>query len=393
MKKRLTSLVLVLVFAFAGKSAFAKSFEVGGGTLDAYASIRAFALYNNVDGGDVVGRDHSQFSIGMQSHSRVGAKWTQGDFHFNFEMGMGGAALPPPVTLRLLYGDYKFAGGNSGRIRVGQIPNISSTGSFYDRKLNGDDALLGFGTITEAIRRAGINYEIGDFSVSAISMRQDSSSFTALYNGYGNVEFTEIMPRIEAAYSVAGVFRAAGSFVQTSVKADNYATEQPRLNQRYNINAFHLALAAAPKIGDNMRIIASGFYSMNGGLYGMVTTAGGYDSISGVSFNRALPQLKEGTDKAEMENTTIVGGALAFRIDAFEAGLGYQSASNDAWKDNINGIGVYANYRVRLSSNFMIIPEFGYSNCGDRGSAPKSVESLPKDTRGVQAGVQFRIDI
>jgi hypothetical protein len=395
MKKLSITLIFTLIFTLAGTGAFAKSFDIGDGKLDAYASIRGFAVFNNVDGGDVIanGRDHSNFALGIYSHSRIGAKWTQGDFLFNVELGMGGSGSPPPVNLRLLYGDYKFAGGEKGRIRIGQFSTISSTGAFYDRKLNGDDALLGFGTLGDAIRRAGVNYEIGGFSISALSMRQDSSSFTPLYAGreYENVEFTEIMPRIEASYSISDVFRAGGSFVQTAVTADNTATGQ--FNKRYHINAGHIMLAAAPKIGNNMRLIASGFYSVNGGMYAMAATAGGYDSTTGVNFNRALPQMKAETDKAEMDNTTILGGALALRIDAFEVGFGYQSARNDAWKDHINGAGLYANYRYKFSPNFTIIPEFGYSNCGDRGSVPNNSESLPKDTRAFQAGVQLRVDL
>jgi hypothetical protein len=389
MKKTLIIFVFATIINITGTNGFARSFDIGDGTLDVYASIRAFAVYNNTDGGDVVARDYSQFVLGLQSISRVGVKWTHGDFSFRNEIGMGGSDSRPPVYLRFLYGDYKPAGGDSGRIRIGQIPGISDTGSFYDHKLNDDDALLGFGTLTD-VRRVGVNYEIGGFSISALSVRQDQSGLEGLYAGYGyDVEFIEIMPRIEAAYSISDIFTAAGSFVQTAV--DNKA--HGKRGRRYNIDAYHLMLVAAPKIGDNVKIIASGFYSVNGGIYGMAYTGGGHETNTAVDFNRVLPQLKTGTEKAETENTSAFGGAVALRADAFEIGFGYQSTRNNAWKEAINGMGLYANYRYKLSPNFTIIPEIGYFNCGNRGSVPKSVEKAPRDTRAFQAGVQFRIDI
>ena len=390
MKKQLASLILVLIFALvAGNSTYAKSFDVGGGKLDAYASIRAFTMFNHVDGGDVVDRDHSQFSIGVFSHSRIGVKWEQGSFTFHNELGMGGSTVSGSnVTLRLLYGEYKFAGGEKGRIRIGQFNNIASTGAFYDHKLNGDDALFGFGTLGDANRRVGINYEIGGFSLSALSMRQDSSNVLKPYSDGGYyAEFEELMPRIEASYSISDVFKAGGSVVHTSVKADHYnsTTGQAVSNQRYGFNAYHLMAAAAPKISDNVRIIISGFYSVNGGTYGMTRIGYGYDSTNSVGLRLALPELKAGTDKAEMDDTAVAGGAIALHVENFEVGFGYQNARNDAWIDDINGMSVYTNYRFNLSPNFKIVPEFGYYHCGDMGNV--------KNTKGYQAGMQFRIDI
>jgi len=403
--------LLAMIFVLAGTNVFAMTFKTGDDTIDLYGSLRAFSVFNYTDRGDRVicggaDRNCSQFLIGLQGNSRAGVRWTHGDFFVNNEWGMGGSDTTPGLSLRLMYGDYKFAGGDSGRIRIGQSASIAQTYSSYDRKLNADNGLLGFGAIGEA-RRAGINYEIGGFSISAISMRQDVSTLTGASgvftnSGLSNISFREIMPRIEAAYSVSSV-KIAGSFVNSSVVADNitYTSENDTeivivderntvRNKRYSVNAGHIMFLANPKIGENARLIASGFYSVNGGIYQMVSIGGGFSDNEAVGRSvGALPLLKElNGDKITWNNTTVYGGAVAVVVDKFEAGYGIQSAANDAWDNNQTGMGIYANYKFRVSNNFRITPEFAYLHSGNlRGN--KDV----KDTRGVQAGVQFRFDI
>ena len=124
-------------------------------------------------------------------------------------------------------------------------------------------------------------------------------------------------------------------------------------------------------------------------LYGDYKFAGGgfnnYEAVNRTLW--ALPQLKE-TGNGDMYNTTVYGGAIALNASGFEAGFGIQSARSDAWEDNQTGMGVYANYTYRIS-NFMIVPEVGYMHSGNRARTP----GAPKDTRGLQAGMQFRFDI
>jgi len=290
--------------------------------------------------------------------------------------------------LRLLYGDYKFAGGEKGRIRVGQMPGTELTVSYYGRKLSSDQGLQGFGTLWEA-RRVGINYEIGGFSISAISMRQDAAAVTGLFtaadSGFSNVEFSEVMPRIVAAYSVSS-FKVAGTYVKSSVMANNTVTGET--DRRYHVDAGHLMVAANPKIANNTRLIASGFYSVNGGLYQMVAIGGGHDPYEAVRRDLwALPQLKK-PGKGDMYNTSIYGGAIALNVNGFEAGFGIQSAGSDAWEENQTGKLVYGNYTYRVSG-FSITPEVGYIHSGNRARTP----GAPRDTRGFHAGVQFRFDI
>ena len=375
------------MFLLAGTSASAMTFDVGDNKIDVYGSLRAFTVFNNTDKGDVLARDRSQFTLGLQGNSRMGVKWTQGNIFVNGELGMGGDATTSNVTLRSLYGDYKFASGNAGRIRIGQFATIANTHSYYDRKLSQDNGLQGFGTMQEQ-RRFGINYEIGNFSVSAVSMRQDASRVTDVFNatgsGFSNVAFAEIMPRFEATYTIIPNLKVVGTYVKSSVVA-NTATET---DKHYSVDAGHFAVIANPQITDKVKLAASGFYSVNGGLYQMVSIGGGFNDYEAVSRSDwALPLLKE-AGKSDMFNTSVYGGAVAVVIDAFEVGFGIQNADNDAFEDSITGMGVYGNYKFVIAKNFRITPEIGYLHGGNYGSNPEI-----KNSRGIQAGIQFRFDI
>ena len=386
----------MIMVILAGTGAFAMTFDVGNNKIDLYGSLRAFTIFNNTDKGDVLARDRSQFTLGLQPNSRMGVRWTQGDIFVHGEMGMGGpvagsTGADGDVYLRLLYGDYKFGGGSGGRIRVGQIATIANTHAVYDRKLNQDNGLQGYGTMLEQ-RRFGINYEIGGFSVSAISMRQDSSVVTGRFSGIGlsNVAFAEIMPKFEVAYTIVPSFKVVGAYVKSSVVADNETVA----DKHYHVDAGHIAVIATPQLSDKVKLVASGFYSVNGGLYQMVSIGGGFNEYEAVSRSEwAYPVLKElKADKVEWNNTSVFGGAVALVIDAFEVGFGIQNADNDAWEDNQTGMGIYANYKFRVANSFRITPEFGYLHSGDRGRAATST-STPQDTKGFQAGIQFRFDI
>ena len=383
-------MLFTLIFILAGTSAFARTFKIGDNTIDTYASVRALAMFNHTDKGEVEPRNRSQFVIRLQSNSRVGVRWTSGDLFFHNEWAMGGTDGTPGLTLRLLYGDYKFAGGEKGRIRAGQIPGLVNTHDYFDRKGAWDNGIQGFGSMVES-RRAGINYEIGGFSISALSMRQDSSNVTGRYSsGFERVEFTEIMPRMEVSYTISD-FMLGGTYVKSSVMANNVATGEN--DKRYGIDAGHIVFVARPRIGNNARLTASGFYAVNGGLYGMVSMISGYNDSEAVNRNAlALPQLKAETTTGEMDNTKTFGGGVALTVGNFGVGFGYQSTGNDAWEDNVNGMGVYANYRYRLSSNFRITPEIGYVHTGNRGNVAKGADVL-KGTQGLQIGMQLRFDI
>ena len=394
-------MLFTLIFILAGTSAFALPIKVGDDTIDVYASVRAVTVFNHTDPGDFsiasrsAGESFSQMAIALQSNSRIGARWTRGNFHVHNELGIGTGG----VSLRLMYADYRFNGGDSGRIRFGQIPAIAFTQPYYDVKLSWDNGLQGYGTMQEN-RRVGINYEIGGFSISALSMQQyDATAVTNVFAGFGSVKFSEVMPRFEVAYSISD-FKLAGSFVSSSVVANlPDATEAAHRDNRYNVNAGHVMFAANPRIANNTRILASGFYSVNAGLYGHATIGGGFHDHEAVNrtFWAAVPHVKEITTSGDvkMNNTSVFGGAFGFLLNAFEVGLGIQHASNEGWRDAQDNqigqttMGVYANYKYRVS-NFRITPEFRYLYSGDR--ARSGFENV-QDSRGFQVGVQFRMDI
>ena len=381
MRKILISLIFTL--AITGTNLSAMTFKAGDDTIDLYASIRAYTVFTYTSPGKEYSicsrpadKSCSQFAIGLQDNSRAGIRWTKGSMFLNNEWGINSVdeASGQSLRLRFLYGDYKFDGGDKGRIRIGQLPGIVHTTAVYDTKLSADNGLQGYGMISD-VRRIGINYEIGDFSVSALSMMQDRSRVET----YGG-SFVEIMPRFEVAYKVSSL-TMAGTYVKSSARGGD--------DNLYHVDAGHIMFTANPKIADNTRLIMSGFYSVNGGVYDMVTTGGGYNKSEAVNRSdwRAIPILKADSEKIEFDNTSVYGGALAIAVGNFEAGFGIQNASNDQWNDNNQtNTGFYANYKYRVS-NFRVTPEIGYLHSGNRMGTENEY------TRGFRFGVQFRFDI
>ena len=387
-------ILITLIFALAvtGTNLSAMTFKAGDDTIDLYASIRAYAVFTYTNPGETfsicgrpAGKNCSQFAIGMQDNSRAGIRWTKGNMFLNNEWGIGGPTGnkvddgTTHLRLRFLYGDYKFEGGDKGRIRIGQLPGVVHTSSFYDTKFSADHALQGFGTIDD-VRRIGINYQIGGFSVAALSMIQDRGVIERLGSG----TFVEIMPRVEVAYKISDV-TMAGTFVKTSARGGD--------DKLYSANAGHIMLAANPKISDNVRFVASGFYSVNGGMYGMVSIGGGYSKSEALKQDDwgAIPIARIENEKIEFDNTVVYGGAIALAHSNFEAGFGIQGAGNDSWEDNQTSMGVYANYKYRVS-NFRVTPEIGYLHSGDKWVL-KGGETGRKASKGFRFGVQFRFDI
>ena len=380
MKKVLILLVFTLLLAEINASAM--TFKTGDDTIDLYGSLRAFTVFNHVDKGDIMAVNRDQFVIGLQSNSRAGVRWTRGKFFVNGEWGF--SASDNNVTLRYMYGQYTT--DNGGKFRIGQIPGISYSDGPFDRKLSADNGLQGFGTITD-VRRVGINYEINGFSISALSMRQDSSRIVTSDMLGGT--FRELMPRIEAAYTVSSV-RFGGSFVASSTRDMSDAD-----SKTYNVSAGHIAFSADPTIADKTKFLVSAFYGVNSGIYDMGSIAVAQNDNEGISrSNMILPRQKEAGNPEKFDNTTAFGGAVGFLVDKFEAGFGIQSTNNDQWEESVTGMGVYANYKYRLS-NFRITPEVGYLNTGNN-SGSRGVTKGNSVTKGIwalQFGIQFRMDI
>ncbi|MDR0453743.1 MAG: hypothetical protein LBH05_02900 [Deferribacteraceae bacterium] len=402
-------LIVMMIVALSGVSAFAMSFDTEKGKIDAYASVRGYAVYNNNVSDDKTDeRNYSVLAIGVQPNSTFGLKWTQDDSFAHVEVG-------GDMSLRLLYGEYKFAGGDMGKLRFGQFASMTNTHGYYGRKLNNEDGLQGFGTLKQ-VRRPGVGYEISGFAISAFALDpNEKTAVTNLYNidaRYDYAQYIEVMPRIELTYTMPNMFRVGLSYVQTDVMVDQVPSAnvtKPKNDQHYNIAAYHVMAAAYPKINDDMQIIASAFYAVNGGLYGMAQRANGYAypagmnaasaATSGFGYASLMPVLdsKDTEAKGKVKDTNTLGGALAFKFQTLEVGLGYQSSSNDTWGYDVNGMGAYANYGVKLGSNFTLTPEISYMDSGDKpGAKPAPGAAKAKAVKNstvMQVGAHFRMDI
>jgi len=225
----------------------------------------------------------------------------------------------------------------------------------------------------------------------------ETNNVAGLYSAYNYVEVIELMPRIELCVTILPEYalKVAGSYVQTAVMANNPVTLE---NDRYyGINAFHVLAAAKPAFeagGMPMYVTPSGFYSVNGGIASAIQLGSNY-ALANTDGNRlidALPTLKN-INKAEFDDTTVFGGALAFGISptpegTVELGFGYQSASNDSWDEDATGMAAYLNYSYKISPNFTITPEVAYIDCGDN-----RLNGNVKEPKIIQVGAQLKMDI
>ena len=249
-------------------------------------------------------------------------------------------------------------------------------------------------------RRAGVNYEfgskeMGNLSISLVSMRQDEDRITGAYTpaaAYGNPQFVEVMPRIDLAYFAPVASARIGlSFLQSAVMANTSEGN----DKFYNFNAYHVMAGAKPMISDDMYVAISGFYGVNMGVYNFAqvgSSAGRNKSGYETSANPLRPILKPTGDVGEMDDTSAFGGAIAFGgFGGFELGFGYQSASNDQWDEDITGMGGYVQYGVKLSPNFTITPEVGFYKFSQIDSNAPVKDG--NDQQVIQAGVQMRVDI
>ena len=75
--------LFAIIFVLAGTNVFAMTFKIGDDSIDLYASVRAFTVFNHTDRGDRpicggVERNCSQFLIGLQPNTLAGVRWSKG---------------------------------------------------------------------------------------------------------------------------------------------------------------------------------------------------------------------------------------------------------------------------------------------------------------------------
>jgi hypothetical protein len=375
MKKNYIVALFILLFSL---NSYAMQFETpDGGSLDIYASIRAYTAFESVKSDTY---ELAQMRLNLQSNSRVGFIYEKENLYALIELGgMGGE-----IKNRLAYLGYKFSENTA--LYMGQLESITTTGEF-ERRLSDDGAADGFGSLATP-RRPGILFSFYDLSVQLSTLRGDYERYSDMLESSvylsENVRFQEVIPKIEISYTFKPL-TVLGAFAQFGVKADQTDLGGVMINEDKNFDtyAYLAALLVNPSFGSTY-LSGTAFYSVNGGLFDQVLTGdaeGEFDSQLGSSLK----------DDSEIYDITSFGAALAVGqkfSDALtlEIGGGYQTSSSDAYTKDDNNFGVYATLIYKPVQHLQTAFEIGYMDFLNNSDGSEGAKVY-------QAGIQVRLDI
>jgi hypothetical protein len=381
-------LLFIALFLSLGFSAFALTFDAGGGTINAYSSLRLFWQYQNIDidRADSAARDYNRNSIpiGAQSNSRLGFTFAKDNYGAQVEFGLNLVdehLASGNSSLRLANFNYGF--DEIGKLTVGLQPSLTGTETYFSQKLNanltgGDDGAAGLGALSTE-RHAAITFSLKDklASIQLTPTAKYPNAVTAAGSAYGQTdnattnanELRQIIPMISLGFDGSTALKVPVKVGLTyalfsGIGDDISDPADPKNDETYNINAFIASVVTNPQFGP-LGITVAGFYSMNGNVFGEVKGWGG-----GKGQNTAVGAITtfRGKKAGEIYDIKAFGAAAEARYkinDAVTAALGggYQRFSLDkeqaAWKDASN-FGIYANSTIKLGKVFSIIPEVDY---------------------------------
>jgi hypothetical protein len=411
-------LLFIALFLSLGFSAFALTFDAGGGTINAYSSLRLFWQYQNIDidRADSNARDYNRNSIpiGAQSNSRLGFTFAKDNYGAQVEFGLNlveehvGSANS---SLRLAHFNYGFDG--IGKLTVGLQPSLTGTDTYFSQKLNpaitgGDDGASGIGGVSTE-RHAAITFALKDnlASIQLTPTAKYTTAITAAGSAYSQTydnntnanELRQLIPMISLGFDGSKALQVPVKVGLTyalfsGIGDDNSTPTDPKNDETYNINAFIATVVTNPQFGP-FGITVGGFYSMNGNVFGEIRGWNG-----GRGQNTAVGAITTFSRKKAGEIYDIIAFGVAaegrYKInDAVTAALGggYQQFSFDkaqaAWEDASN-FGIYANTTIKLGKVFSIIPEVDYLqlesvSTGHNKKADKLNEII--------VGAQLKLDI
>lgn len=280
---------------------------------------------------DVPGNDTDNYTMGLNSNSRIGARVTAGDtLSANFEYGASGGN----VNLRNLYGEWNFGMGN---LLVGQT--YTPMNWFYSNQVfDADNDLNAQGFIYSG-RKPMLRLMFGTFQIALVEPGTDDL-------GTGFSTETKI-PTIEASYSWTHDFitlEAAGGY---------HSYELANGGTTYDIDSYVFALGAKFQFGPAFFNTAA-FSGQNVGNLIALSVDGDNawdDGFAVISGNQVL-------DNDSMGYAMVAGYKLNDRF-TFEAGYGFVQSDIDGARAEDEAQAYYANVTVSLASGVFFVPEIG----------------------------------
>ncbi len=360
--------------------------------------------YKNISNGKT-NNITSDFRMVWQPNSRFGINFKAGNFFANAELKVMPDQVDQPIGFREFWGGYTFSNGLT-IIAGNKTINSTNKNTFRDVYYT-DNGLAGFGTLA-VTRRPMVMLGYAGLNIALVANSMDMKTvrvFDINNTLSGSTDTAEeYMPRIEIAYNlklpdITGRF-AASYALFTEKYAEN--NNQNSKNSYKNINAFHVAFNLKPTF-NNMYFAVGGFYSMNGGMYGLVKTLSTGTQTTTQSTVNLLPTLKYNEKgKVEVQDVHTWGVAAAFGIKFtdmvdMEIGGGYQSSMSDGFidaknsKSDVNGYGGYINSQIKFAEGYLVlIPQVGYYvRQTDAVTLPDNATSIEELLAGAQIKVVF----
>ena len=343
--------VIALVMAFWTVTASAANWNF-------YGSARVSTYFTSVD--KPTGDTSSNFEQGLQTNSRLGARVKSGNIRGRFEFGHD-----DDVTIRHLYGEWRFGGGS---LTVGQTTTpfniFTSNQVFGEGAASGDTNLLKWGG-TYVGREAMIQLKLGNFKIALVEPGFDDLNYTSTTS-----EIKTRMPKIEAKYR----FYFDKGQLDVAALYNTYELHRLSTDERWNVHSLLLSVGGKLDLGA-MTLSGSVWAGQNPGVTGIWNTP------------LDTPRIVSGElVDCDGLGLTLVGAYEFNDMLRFEAGYGYTAAERDHSNYQKDAeASYYVQARITLAEGVMITPEIGMVDELRSSSGKAQNETL-------YGGIQWRID-
>jgi hypothetical protein len=345
-----------------------------------YGSARMSTFYidasaptgmNGPDGKD----SYQNLHYTLQTNSRLGAKFATGDVTGQIELGLEGNENGNTVYTRLIYGVWKFDGGN---LLVGQT---YTPYTFFSEQVIGDDNdFIGFGATYDS-RQPMIKVSLDNGLYLAL-IQPKSTAVVA------DSTVKSFMPKVAVGFDgKAGIVKGGLGFAYNAftdkISADNnggvgfsetISSYLAYLHGAVDLNPFDVSLAA--HYGQNLNNMGIGGRSLSTAVFDTTTN--------------------------KLEDADSYGGwlQLGYKLaenTKLDAGVGYVHDHNKAYED-LGGskdsakVSYFVNAQIKIAKGFMIVPEFDYFQFykGYRANSNALYVSSIPETKS--AGAKWQMD-
>lgn len=330
MKKQIVGLLSAMVFLCAG-TAIASDWNF-------YGSARVSTFWADSDL-----KDQVDFSEGLQSNARIGAKVAVSDeLTGRFEYGTSGGN----ANIRLLYGAWNFG---SGTLTVGQdyTPMYLPVSN---QVWNDDNGLHGYGDPYPG-RQPQVKLQFGGFQIAAISANTDY--YNTNTGKLADDDIQIVIPRIEVSYGMEmgnAAFDIAGGYTTFEYNDDE------------DVDSYVvLARGTWEAAGFNLGLVA--FYGQNAGNMIACNTTG---STTGKGYAE-IDTLTGQVDDVDNYGGEIVAGYTFNEMFGIEAGFGYMQGEYDNASDEDEVFAYYLQAPITLAPGVTITPEVGVIDYDETG--------------------------